>query len=113
MWSFDLGEIEALQHAGRWDDAFAGIIVAAQGLERGGPDFVVTCTNTMHCMADQMQVAIRLLLHIVDSAADGIKAAGFVHNPSDRRYASSLARWPGACPWQADTCFKSAHIMTF
>jgi aspartate racemase len=77
MWSADFGEIEALQHAGRWDDASAEIIVAAQRLERGGADFVVTCTNTMHRMADQMQVAIRLLLHIADPAAVRIKAAGF------------------------------------
>lgn len=77
MWSADFGEIEALQHAGRWDDASAEIVVAAQRLERGGADFVVTCTNTMHRMADQMQVAIRLLLHIADPAADRIKAAGF------------------------------------
>jgi aspartate racemase len=29
MWSFDFGEIEALQHAGRWNDASAETIVAA------------------------------------------------------------------------------------
>ena len=52
MWSFDFGEIEALQHAGRWDDAAAEMIVAARRLERGGADFVVLCTNTMHRMAD-------------------------------------------------------------
>ncbi len=26
MWSFDFGEIEALQHAGRWDEATAALI---------------------------------------------------------------------------------------
>jgi hypothetical protein len=30
MWSFDFGEIEALQHAGRWEAAGAEIIAAAQ-----------------------------------------------------------------------------------
>jgi aspartate/glutamate racemase len=67
MWSFDFGEIEALQHAGRWDDAAAEMIAAAQRLERDGADFVVICTNTMHRMADQVQAAISLpLLHIAD-----------------------------------------------
>jgi aspartate racemase len=77
MWSFDFGEIEALQHAGRWDDAAAEMIAAAQRLERGGADFVVICTNTMHRMADQVQAAIRLpLLHIADPTARRIRSAG-------------------------------------
>ncbi len=77
MWSFDFGEIEALQHAGRWDDAAAELIVAARRLERGGADFVVICTNTMHRMADQVQASIGLpLLHIADPTAARIKGAG-------------------------------------
>jgi aspartate/glutamate racemase len=32
MWSFDFGEIEALQHAGRWDEAAAEMVAAAQRL---------------------------------------------------------------------------------
>jgi aspartate racemase len=77
MWSFDFGEIEALQHAGRWNDAAAEMILAAQRLERGGADFVVICTNTMHRMADQVQAAISLpLLHIADPTAKRIKGAG-------------------------------------
>jgi aspartate racemase len=77
MWSFDFGEIEALQHAGRWDDATAEMIAAARRLERGGADFVVICTNTMHRMADAVQAAIGLpLLHIADPTAGRIKAAG-------------------------------------
>ncbi|MGI4956455.1 MAG: aspartate/glutamate racemase family protein [Janthinobacterium lividum] len=77
MWSFDFGEIEALQHAGRWDEAAAELIAAALRLERGGADFVVICTNTMHRMADQVQAAISLpLLHIADPTAERIKSAG-------------------------------------
>lgn len=77
MWSFDFAEIEALQHAGRWDDATALMIDAARRLERGGADLVVICTNTMHRMADQVQAAIGLpLLHIADPTADRIRAAG-------------------------------------
>ena len=77
MWSFDFGEIEALQHAGRWDDATRLLVDAAQRLERGGADFVVICTNTMHRMADEVAAAIRLpLLHIADPTAERIVAAG-------------------------------------
>ena len=77
MWSFDFGEIEALQHAGRWDDATALMIDAAQRLERGGADFFLICTNTMHRMADQVQAAVGIpLLHIADPTAERIKARG-------------------------------------
>ena len=78
MWSFDFGEIEALQHAGRWDDATALMIDAAQRLERGGADFFLICTNTMHRMADQVQAAVRIpLLHIADPTAERIRTQGF------------------------------------
>jgi aspartate racemase len=77
MWSFDFGEIEALQHAGRWNDATALMVDAAQRLERGGADFFLICTNTMHRMADQVQSAVRIpLLHIADPTAERIKAQG-------------------------------------
>ena len=77
MWSFDFGEIEALQHAGRWNDAAALLIDAAQRLERGGADFFLICTNTMHRMADQVQAAVGIpLLHIADATAERVKAQG-------------------------------------
>ena len=78
MWSFDFAEIEALQHAGRWDKATELLAEAAQRLERGGADFMLICTNTMHRMADDVQAAVAIpLLHIADPTAERIKAAGF------------------------------------
>ena len=77
MWSFDFGEIEALQHAGRWDVATAEMIDAARRLERGGADFVLICSNTMHRMADAVAAAIGIpLLHIADPTAERIRGAG-------------------------------------
>jgi aspartate racemase len=78
MWSFDFAEIEALQHAGRWDDATALLIDAARRLEGGGADFILICTNTMHRMAEEVQAAIQVpLLHIADPTAERIRQAGF------------------------------------
>ncbi|HEY2661366.1 MAG TPA: aspartate/glutamate racemase family protein [Caulobacteraceae bacterium] len=78
MWSVDFGEIEALQHHGRWDELTAAMIDAAQRLERGGADFLVICTNTMHRMADAVAGAVGIpLLHIADPTAERIRAAGF------------------------------------
>ena len=77
MWSFDFAEVEALQHAGRWDDAGELLADAARRLERGGADFLLICTNTMHRMAGQVQAAVGIpLLHIADPTAERIKARG-------------------------------------
>ena len=51
------------------------MITAAQDLERGGADFVIICTNTMHKMAEEVQAAIHVpLLHIADPTAEKIRA---------------------------------------
>ena len=77
MWSFDFDDVAVLQREDRWDDAAALMIEAAQRLERGGADFLVICTNTMHKAFDRMQAAVSLpLLHIADPTAERIKAAG-------------------------------------
>jgi aspartate racemase len=77
MWSFDFADIEVLQRTDRWDEAAALMVDAAQRLERGGADFLVIATNTMHIAAPQVQAATSLpLLHIADPTARRIKAAG-------------------------------------
>ena len=77
MWSVDFEEIKRLQHEGDWD-RLAGVMKdAALRLERGGADFIVLCTNTMHRLADAISSAVGIpLLHIADPTADRIKAAG-------------------------------------
>jgi aspartate racemase len=78
MWSVDFGEIERLQHLGDWDELTKRMQDAALRLERGGADFVVLCTNTMHLMADEIAASIDIpLLHIADPTAEKIRAAGF------------------------------------
>jgi aspartate racemase len=78
MWSVDFGEIERLQHRGEWDRLANEMKDAAIRLERGGADFVVLCTNTMHRLADAVVSAVEIpLLHIADPTAQRIKVAGF------------------------------------
>jgi aspartate racemase len=78
MWSVDFGEIERLQHQGDWDELTNRMKDAGIRLQRGGADFVLLCTNTMHLMADAVADAIDIpLLHIADPTAEKIKAAGF------------------------------------
>jgi aspartate racemase len=77
MYSVDFGPVEQAQHAGRWDDAAAILVDAAQRLEAGGADCVVLCTNTMHKVAGQIQSAIDIpFLHIADPAAQAALDAG-------------------------------------
>jgi aspartate racemase len=78
IYSFDFGEIEALQHDGKWDAAGAAMVDAATRLERGGADFLVICSNTMHRMASAIETTATIpLLHIADPTGAAIVAAGF------------------------------------
>jgi len=75
MYSVDFAEIEILQHQGQWQEATQMMIEAAQHVERGGADFVVICTNTMHKMAEEVQKNISIpILHIADATAERVKA---------------------------------------
>ena len=54
------------------------MIEAAKRLERGGADFILICTNTMHRMADEVQAAIAIPLPpIADPTAERIRTAGY------------------------------------
>jgi aspartate racemase len=78
MYSVDFEEIERLQRLGNWPAATQIMIDAAQRLERGGADFVVICTNTMHKMTAEVRQNINIpLLHIADATAQKIKEAGY------------------------------------
>ncbi len=77
MLSVDFGEIEKLQHEGDWERLTEEMVEAAKALERGGADFILLCTNTMHRMASEMAASVAIpLLHIVDPTAEALKAAG-------------------------------------
>lgn len=77
LMSVEFAEIEALQHQARWDEAAEILIAAARSLEKGGADFAIICTNTMHKLYDKIQQNIRIpLLHIADATAESIKAQG-------------------------------------
>jgi aspartate racemase len=77
MVSVDFAEIETLQREGRWEQATQAMVEAACQVERGGADFLLICTNTMHKMAAEVQAAVNIpLLHIADAAAEPICAAG-------------------------------------
>ena len=75
--SVDFADIEALQVAGRWEQAGQLLAEAATGLEAAGAELLLICTNTMHKVADQVQAAVRIpLLHLGDATAQAVTRAG-------------------------------------
>ena len=76
MVSVDFAELEALAHAGEWERLGDVVVEAVQALERGGADFLVLCTNTMHMYAERIEAATSLpFLHIADPTGEAIRAA--------------------------------------
>ena len=84
MYSVDFDEIEKLQHAGDWQGTAAILSEAAKNIQAAGADFLLICTNTMHKVAPEIELAIDIpLLHIADATADvlvneGIKTVGLI-----------------------------------
>ncbi len=90
MASVDFGEVERLQHEGRWSELADIVCGAARSLERGGAGVLVLCTNTMHRLAEEVQGAVSIpLLHIADPTAEAIKRSG----------RSRSACWAPPSPW--------------
>jgi aspartate racemase len=72
--SVNFTNIEAFVRREQWDDAANYLVGKALKLERGGADFIVMATNTLHRVAPQIEVAINIpLIHIVDVTAAEIK----------------------------------------
>lgn len=77
MASVDFADLEALQVAGRWEEAGQILAVAARGVQAAGAGLLLLCTNTMHKVADQVQGAVSIpLLHVVDATAAAVARAG-------------------------------------
>jgi len=75
--SVDFADIEQLQADGRWDQAGELLAASAKGLEAGGAELLVICTNTMHKVAEQVQAAVGIpLLHLADATGQAVTRAG-------------------------------------
>ncbi len=74
MYSVDFHEIEQQQSEGRWEDSAETLADAARRLEKGGADFFLICTNTMHKVAPEVERAAGIpLLHIADAAGEEVQ----------------------------------------
>ncbi|MCK5820759.1 MAG: aspartate/glutamate racemase family protein [Bacteroidales bacterium] len=77
MYSVDFGPIAQLQHDNNWEELTRVMVEAGQKLEKGGADFIIICTNTMHKMAEEVGAGVSIpLIHIADATAEEIKKLG-------------------------------------
>ena len=68
--SVNFQDIETLQRTGNWSDTALILGQAATTIEKGGADFIIICTNTMHKVADEISQFTSLpILHIADTTA--------------------------------------------
>jgi aspartate racemase len=75
--SVDFAEIEVMQREGRWADAGTRLAYEAQELERAGAQLLVLCTNTMHKLAAEIELAITIpFVHIADTTAAAVLGDG-------------------------------------
>ena len=74
LYSVDFAPIAVMQAEARWADAGNALADAAERVERGGADFLVLCSNTMHKVADAVTARARIpLLHIADPTGAAIR----------------------------------------
>ncbi len=83
MYSVNFSEIEKLQHQGKWEETASILSDAASSIEKGGADFILICTNTMHKVAPQIEASINIpILHIADATAELLREKGFKRSDS-------------------------------
>jgi aspartate racemase len=74
LYSVDFAEVERYQVEGKWEKAGKLLGDVAHSLEKGGADFIVICTNTMHKVIEYIVERINIpILHIADATANQIK----------------------------------------
>ncbi|AZV57797.1 aspartate/glutamate racemase family protein [Clostridium sp. AWRP] len=73
LYSVDFNEIEILQHQNKWEELSNIMVNAAQSLKKGGADFIIICTNTMHKLAPDIESKAGIkVLHIAEAAGKKI-----------------------------------------
>jgi aspartate racemase len=69
--SVDIGEIDPLMHAGRWEDAAERVARDALAVETAGADVFVLACNSLHHVWESIIGGLSIpTIHIADAAAD-------------------------------------------
>ncbi|MCF6136662.1 aspartate/glutamate racemase family protein [Pseudalkalibacillus berkeleyi] len=84
LYSVDFAENQRYQAQGEWGKAGEALAEVGQSLQKGGADFIVICTNTMHKVVDQIEDNVDIpVLHIADATTaqihrDSVKKVGLL-----------------------------------
>lgn len=77
MWQVDFAAIEALQRAGKWEEAGAILYEGGRALVAAGAELVGLATNTMHMVAGPMETGLGVpFVHLIDVTARVAQARG-------------------------------------
>jgi aspartate racemase len=83
--SVDIGEIDPLMHAGRWDEAAERVARDAQAVEAAGADVFVLACNSLHHVWEGIVGGLSIpTIHIADAAAadlDGHERVALLGTP--------------------------------
>jgi aspartate racemase len=71
--SVDIGEIDPLMHAGRWEEAGELVAGDARAVEAAGADVFILACNSLHTVWEQIVSDLSIpTIHIADAAADDL-----------------------------------------
>jgi aspartate racemase len=77
LFSVDVGDIDPLMHAGRWDEAGRLLAADAKAVESAGADVFVLACNTLHHVWDTIVAGLEIpSIHIGDATADALARDG-------------------------------------
>ncbi len=77
MYSVNFAEMYDILEKGGWDAVGDEVVKIAKRVQGAGADFFILAVNTIHIVADRVEAALDIpLLHIADTTAEAIKAAG-------------------------------------
>lgn len=74
LYSVDFAELETCLQTGDWQTITEKLTEAALTLQKGGADFILVGTNTMHKVVPHVQSRVAVpIIHIADATAEAIK----------------------------------------
>src|SRR5438105_2551223 len=77
LFSVDMGTIDELMAAGRWDDAGALLAADAQSVEAAGAELFILGCNTLHNVWDTIVAGLTIpTIHIGDATAAALEREG-------------------------------------
>ncbi len=77
LYSVNFAEVEKHMAKEEWDEVAGILSDAAIRLEKGGADFIILATNTLHIVCDKIQEKVSIpMIHIGDVTAEALKSRG-------------------------------------